>query len=273
MSDAIPTRGRGPLGTEANNPAMDKGTNARIQIRPRAPENNKRDFMHPGDFFSEVLYYPVTAMGAKIIRKTAEYTLGDKQGRQLLELWVSGTAPDEVTLDDDDWGEYMRKEPHLQEQIHKRLELDAYTFRDRLKASSGRIEIDYETSFHGQVGEKEGNVKYGGYFTGYQILHGSKKTDTLKDVQIIGKATVAWKGVSKTAYTVTYRNLQFIWNDIINVNPQYRMDRILANYSRWEKEFSSGGATPKDYTVHIKWNATEDVTINITTILPPYPNP
>jgi hypothetical protein len=267
MSDAVPTRGGGSLGTNTNNPLMDKGTSARRQNTSRVPEGTKADFMHPGDMFSEVLYYPVTAMGAKAIRKAAEYTMGDKQGRQLLELWLSGTAPDEVTLDDDDWGDYMRKEPNLKEQIHKKLEMDAYQVRERLKASAGRLDEDFEVSFHGEVGEKAGFIKYGGYFTGYQILHGSKKTDTLKDVQIIGKRTTVWRGTPGGAYAVTYHDLQFIWNDIINVNPQYKMDRILANYSRWEEEYT-GGAKPKDYSIHIKWKGTEPVTIEITTILP-----
>jgi hypothetical protein len=272
MSDANPTRGGGSLGTGTNNPVIDKGTLARTQNTPRVPEGSKPDFFHPGDLFSEVFAYPVAAIDAKIIRKGAEWTCGDKQGRYILELWLSGTAPDEITLDDDDWGEYMRKEPNLQEQIHKKLEVDAYALREQLKASPGRLEAPYESSFHGEVGEKKGYVKYGGYFTGYQLLHGSKKTDTLKDVQIIGKFTAVWQGPPGNAYTVTYQDLQFIWNDIINVNPQYKMDRILANYARWEKEYTSGGDRPKDYTIHIKWKATEPVTINVTTILLVYPN-
>lgn len=272
MSGGSPTRGRGPLGTEANSPVIDKGTTAKVQNRPAAPENSKTDFMHPGDFFSEVLFYPVTATGAKIIRKAAEWKCGDDQGNQLLELWLSGNAPDEVTLDDDDWGAYMRAETHLQEQIQKQLQHDAFTFRDRFKMGTKKIDFDYESSFHGQVGEKSGFVKYGGYFTGYQILHGSKKTDTLKDVQIIAKVTVEWKGPAQIPYTVTYNNLQFIWNDIINVNPQYKMDKILATYSRWEKEYTSGGSPPKDYIVHIKWKATDPVAINVTTVLPVYQN-
>jgi hypothetical protein len=271
MSDGNPTRGRGSLGTEANNPAMDAGTSAKIQHTPNAPIDSQGDALHPGDFFSEVLYYPVTATGAKIARKAAEYTFGDEQGRLLLEMWLSGTAPDEVTMVDEDlWGDYMRGEPHLQEQIHKQLEHDAYLMRDRLKASPGRLEFNYEASFHGQVGKTGGTLKNGGYFTGYEILHGSKKTETLKDVQIIAKAVVEWKPKSRIAYTVTYRKPQFIWNDIINVNPKYKMDKILAGYSRWEKEYTSGGPQPKDFTVHIIWNAVEDMVIDVDTILPEF---
>ena len=269
MSDSVPTRGRGPVGTDANSPVLDKGTTAKLLNRPSAPENSKPDFMHPGDFFSEVLYYPITATGAKIIRKAVEWGAGDEQGNQLLELWLSGTAPDEVTLDDDSWGDYMRKEPNLQKEIQNQLKQDAYSFINRFKMGTKKIEFDYEASFHGEVGEKAGYVKYGGYFTGYQILHGSKKTDTLKDVQILAKVTVEWKGAAPLPYTVTYKDLQFMWDDIINVNPKYKMDKILANYSRWEKEFTSGGPPPKDYSVHIKWKGTDPVTFSVNTSAPP----
>jgi hypothetical protein len=115
------------------------------------------------------------------------------------------------------------------------------------------LEDDYKSSFHGQIGGKEDTFKYGGYFTGYQISHGSKTT--AKDVQIKRKVAAIWKGTPGSAYAVTYRDLQFIWNDIINVNPKYKMDSSLANYAKWEKEYTSGGPRPRDYTLHIKWES------------------
>jgi hypothetical protein len=266
MSDTNAHRGPGPIGTGGNSPGIDAGTNARTTHKSPTPAGNEPDF------FTEVFYYPVTAWGAKILRKGAQYSFGDEQGRYLLELWLSGGAPAAVTLDGEEWGQYMRAEPDLQEQIHHKLRVDAYAMRERLTASSGQLGGDYTASFHGEIGRKShtGKAISGGYFTGYQILHGSKKTDTLNDVQIEGKFSAARSGASQDAYTVTYSELQFTWDDIINVNRGYRMDRVLAEYSRWEKEYTGGGAHPKDYVVHIKWRAAQPITIEVTSFLPEY---
>ena len=260
MSD--PKRGPGPLGTASNNPGIDAGTSARATHRSTEPHGTEPDF------FSEHLYYPVTASGAKILRKSAQYAFGDEQGRYLLELWLSGAAPAEVTLDGDDWGQYMRNEPDLQEQILRKLQVDAHAMRERLSDSGKRLEGDYASTFHGEVGRTShtGKAISGGYLTGYQILHGSN------DVQVVGKVTAVQSKASETAYTVTYSDLQFTWNDIINVNRGYKMDKVLANYARWEKEYTAGGGHPKDYAVHIKWTAPESVTIEVTGFLPEYPN-
>ena len=221
------------------------------------------------DWFKEDVYYPVGAQGYKLIRKTIGYAFGDKQGRELLEFWLSGKAADEVTLDSEDWGDYMRAEPDLQKQIYKKLESDAYAMRERLNQSSGRLEGAYECSFHGEVSKKSisGNQIDGGYLTGYQILHGSKKTDTLRDVEITGQFTAVRSGGVNTPCTVTYEKLHFVWNDIINVNVHYKTDRIFADYANWENRYTANPA-PKDYTLHIKWEAKEPIIIKVTDWLP-----
>jgi hypothetical protein len=204
----------------------------------------------------------------------AEYTFGDKQGRYLLELWLSGSAPDEVVLDSDDWGDYMRAEPDLQKQIYSRLLSDAYAKRAQLSESrEGHIGGAYQASFHGEVGRKSftGKEISGGYLTGYQILHGSKKNETLKDVQIIGKFTAAWTGATgnPAPYQVVFEDLQFVWDDIINVNPHYKADLLFANYAKSENRYTSR-PKPKDYVLHIKWKADKPVTINVTDWLPAF---
>lgn len=266
MSD--PKRSPGPLGTDGNNPGIDHGTSARTMHRSPEPLGAEPDF------FSEVFYYPVTATGAKVLRKGAQYAMGDAQGRYLLELWLSGAAPAEVTLDGEDWGQYMRDEPDLQEQILHKLTTDAHAMRDQLFGSGSQIEGDYNAVFHGEVGRTShtGKAISGGYFTGYQILHGSKKTGTLNDVQITGRFKAVQTKGSDTAYSVTYSDLQFTWDDIINVNKSYNMDGILAKYAKWEKQYTSGGPHPKDYTIHIKWRAAEPVTIQVTGFLTEFPN-
>lgn len=248
--------GDGPLGTYNNSPRIDSGTSARIAHAPRSPEGTS--------FFDEVLYYPVTAWGAKVTRKSLQYTFGDAQGRYLLELWLSGTAPSEVTLDDAEWGDYMRKEPDLQAEILHQLTLDANALYPQLSASGGTLEGEYHTTFHGEVGRisHTGKAISGGYFTGYQILHGSVKNARLNDVQIDARFTAVRSPDSQTVYNVTYSDLHFTWDDLIDVNRSYGMDSILAKYARWEKDYTTGGAHPQDYAVHIKWTA-DPVTIEV----------
>jgi hypothetical protein len=235
MSDA--KGGPGPLGTHGNSPGIDTGTSARMMHRAPEPHGTEPDFL------SEVFYYPVTATGAKLLRKGAQYAFGDAQGRYLLELWLSGAAPAEVTLDDADWGQYMRNEPDLQEQILNKLKTDAWAMRDRLAENAGKLEGDYQSTFHGEVGRTShtGKAISGGYFTGYQILHGSKKTDTLNDVQVEGRFTAVQKGSDQ--------------------------------YARWEKQYTGGsGGHPRDYAVHNKWSAAEPVIIEVGGALSEFQN-
>jgi hypothetical protein len=268
MSDKPGSRGPGSLGTPTNSPVIDSGTSARTQNKPNVPQGTKER-----DWFKEDVYYPLGARGYRTIRWGAEIVFGDPQGIQLLELWLSGRAPDEVTLDSDDWGDYMRAEPDLQEQIFKKLEIDAHAMWGNVKQSSGRLQGGYESSFHGEVGRKSftGKSIDGGYLTGYQILHGSTKTDTLKDVQIIGQFTAVRSGAAGSPYTVTYEKLHFVWNDIIDVNARYKADKVLANYAKWENKYT-GKPVPKDYTLHIKWEAKEPTTIKVDTPLRVFPN-
>ena len=257
MSDPQKFGGQGPLGTHSNAPATDRGTSSLTRNMPRTPVG---DNLHPGDAFSEVFYYPVTAAAAKLARKATQLAMGDKQGRQLLELWMSGAAPTEVTFADDEWGAYMRAEPHLAAQIQAKLQADAATLAIRAK-QSGAISELYRATFHGEVGNSSTTLEIGGYFTGYQVLHGSAKQGAAGDVQIEGAVTASAGAGPAAGAVVTFDNLRFVWNDVIDPNPKYKADSVLANYAAWEKEYTTGGPKPRNYVVHIKWSAKAPVTI------------
>jgi hypothetical protein len=141
MGDRPDTRGPGPLGTPTNSPAIDAGTSALTGM----PVMN---------WYNENVNLPIGAHELRAIRKGVTFFPSDKQGREILDLWLSGTAPDEVTLDSDDWGDYMRAEPDLQEQIYKKLASDAPAIWEAMRQSSGRLQGRYESSFHGEVGRK-----------------------------------------------------------------------------------------------------------------------
>jgi hypothetical protein len=117
----------------------------------------------------------------------------------------------------------------------------------------------------------EDKVQNGGYFTGYELLHGSKRTDTLKDVQIIGQFRAVRSDMTAGSpyavaygmpYIVTYENLHFVWNDIVNPNEKYADDTFYANYAKVENKYT-GRPAPKDYILHITWEAKETTSIAV----------
>lgn len=262
MDDAG-TGGPGSLGTPQNNPIPDAGTSASTTHRPSRPHDGGKP-----DGYVDTL----STVGAPIFkaaRKAVAAARGDDQGTQLLNLWMSGAAPDEVTLDSESWGNYMRAEPDLAKQIQRKLEGDAWSadMRAKVDSSSGVVNSDYSGTFHGQVGNKSpmGTPISGGYFTGYELLHGSNRS--VGDVQIRGKFK-ATRVTAATAdklseYNVTFSDLEFAWNDIMDANGSYSGDPPLKRYAEWENKYT-GNPEPKDYIVHIKWEAKESVTIRVT---------
>lgn len=263
MSDDAGTNGRGPLGSQQNSPVSDTDTMASTRHRANRPRGTE----HRDPYIDTVS--PFGAPVFKAARKIVALARGDDQGTELLNLWMSGTAPDEVTLDSDSWGDYMRAEPDLAKQIRVQLENDAWSTLMRVKvdSSAGSVQGDCRVTFHGQVGNKSpmGTPISGGYFTGYELLHGSNRT--VGDVQIKGKfkadrVTPASEG-NLSEYTVTYSDLEFVWNDILDANGSYSGDPPLKRYARWENKYT-GQPEPKDYTVHIKWKGKEPITISVS---------
>jgi hypothetical protein len=265
----------GPLGSPTNNPIPDAGTSPITQHRPSVPRNgNSGSGLSKGDRFSEKLYFPVTAFMATGYRKALFGILSDTQGRYILETWLAGMT-DEVTLASDGWGDYMRAEPDLQDQIYAKLKADADDYRKNAQP----VRKDYYGRFHGDIGHHglTGGPN-GGYLTGYQLLHGSKHCYTrmtvtgvrevkisegnetmpkLRDVEIIGKVNAGGN-----PYKVTFEHLRFIWNDIINPNSSYEGDNILARYGAFENRYT-GHIPPRDYVVHITWEDSEAVTFGL----------
>jgi hypothetical protein len=257
------TNGQGPVGTPQNTPLGDQGTTPLIGNRVNRPHGTGKP-----DRYIDTLS-PFGASVLKAARKMVALARGDAQGDELLNLWMSGTAPDEVTLDSASWGDYMRAEPDLAKQIRRQLENDAWSnvMRAKVDSSFGTVQDDYHGTFHGQVGNKSpmGTPISGGYFTGYELLHGSNRT--VGDVQITGKLKAVRVTPSSdeklSEYNVTFSDLEFVWNDIMDSNGSYSGDPTLKRYAQWENKYT-GLPDPADYTVHIKWKATESITISVT---------
>ena len=196
----------------------------------------------------------------------------DEFGKQLFGLWLSGTAPKDVTFDDPKWAAYMAANQSLSAQIDKHLIEFAEFYRDfhapmtparhpqlqkrnpaqRCGPAMAPMNVPhqrYHTRFHAEIGGPDGS-----YFTGYDQLHGSDRNARFPDgsggdFEIEGMMHVTQLG-SKIEFT--FRNNQMTFNDKVNPNAKYNMDVLLATFARNMKA-SLGGPPPKEYNVHIRW--------------------
>ena len=193
----------------------------------------------------------------------------DPQGWQLFSCWVFGLVPKgrdalgELVLDDEEWGNYMRKNQDLSDQINNELR----SLAGRIAATGfgetrDAIQSNVTLKFHAEVGGPGG-----GFRTGYQILHGCN--DTVGGLGVTGTSRAQRRWLPKPGppyqrWEVTFDNLRYVWNDIEDHNTRYAPDivfndlfRMLANI--W------GGVEPQDYIVRIKWTPQVPVsfTINI----------
>jgi hypothetical protein len=253
MSDPtkINTQGRGPFGSRSNNPSVDRDTLIRQQSQPAKIQCD-------------------SARGFTI---TAELTIGaarlvmDEYAREIFDLWFNGKAPDEVTFDNDRWSDYMSAEERLPGQINDQLTTHAEQLRDQVDKSSGRLQESFDLTFHAEVGKE-----VGGNRTGYNVLHGSNKE--AGDFVITGRFTAVRSGPAGGAYVVTYDNLEYTFNDIVDINKKYSSDVTLGRMARNMAVCLKTGP-PKDYTLHIKWQAGQPIKISVkagTTGLKQFPN-
>ena len=204
-----------------------------------------------------------TTVASSILKGLAEL-LQDPQGWQLFSTWASGTVPKdgddlgELILDDDDWADYMRKAPGLSDQINNKLGDFAGGVRAKMAmedrdALQGPVKI----KFHAEVGGK-----YGGYLTGYQILHGTN--EDVGGLSITGtyRAQRTRKS-SSFSYVVTFENLEYVWNDIEDHQSQYALDIAFDDYFKMLSVMGWGVPEPQDYIVHIKWNPEAPVSVAV----------
>jgi hypothetical protein len=170
----------------------------------------------------------------------------DDYAEEIFHLWASGTAPSEVVFDNARWSEYMQKDENLDSQIAAELEKLAGELRAEVDLNNGNIDRKFLHQFHAFVGKK-----YGGYRSGYTLLHGSNRT--VGDMQISGGIVVNRNGKAGDAYIVEFKDLNFQFNDIIDVNFKYGSDaafgRAFQNVSK-----ALDKPLPKDYVLRIKWS-------------------
>jgi hypothetical protein len=139
----------------------------------------------------------------------------------LLGRWLNGSGK-AVYISGGAWGEYMKKNDLLTDQVFSILNQDASQ-----RQKSG----DYNLTTHAEIEN--------GYGTGYEMLHGTNRD--VGDFQIAGNAD--YQG-NRVVY-----NLTFTWNDKIDPNFTYGGDKTASDLLH---KFYD----PKDYDIHITWTET-----------------
>jgi hypothetical protein len=174
-----------------------------------------------GEYTTEkVVYYGgSTTYQRSTQNQDAQQGIFDERGKELFDHWLGGTGKT-LNFLNGVWGDYMKKNGSLANQIYSALTKDANS-----RTASGRIDL----RFHAELAEND-------YQTGYGMLHGTDRT--VGDFQIWGDARLNAEG------SVSY-DLLFIWNDKINPNSNYIMDTILSG--------ALAPFSPKDYDIHIAW--------------------
>jgi hypothetical protein len=184
----------------------------------------------------------------------------DEYAREIFDLWFGGKAPAEVTFDSPRWAAYMRAEPRLAQQIQTELAVYADLLRNEIESSSSsRLARPFTRVFHAEVGSD-----VGGYKTGYDVLHGSN--GAAGDFVISGQAIAVSSGPNGAACLVTYTNLQFVFNDIVDANRKYNSDSMGLNVAK-NLATALHAPQPKDYMLRIKWAATAPVVIPVPPVV------
>jgi hypothetical protein len=185
----------------------------------------------------------------------------DEYAREIFDLWFSGKAPPVVTFDNEKWAAYMRAEPRVMQQVFPKLQMHARSLQSaaRWSASISTFSFFELPPFHLEVGSDAG-----GYFVGYNVLHGTDKS--AGDFKVSGKYRVGQvPGPVRAApgtFSVTYEDLQFEFCDMVDINSKWKADEMAGALAQ-AMAGSLGGPAPKDYELHIKWRHAAPVSVSI----------
>lgn len=150
--------------------------------------------------------------------------LFDARGQELLSHWLSGSGKD-LVLDNEAWQDYMKENDILNDEI----------IRNAFEIASG-MSIDKKKKTSAESGNYHVDIE-DGYFTGYQMLHGTN----FFSYGVVGK-------YDKKTDSYTF-NFNLKWFDTIDPNHSYPLDSALND--ALNKVYS-----PVDYNVAIKWKQT-----------------
>src|SRR2546423_464736 len=144
--------GRGPLGGHTRSPIIDCDTMGRHLSEANGPAC--------GVEFEASARAMLISVRSKM----------DDYAEEIFDLWFLGDSGGEVTFDNPKWAKYMREEERLEEQIQEHLADYGEAIRDEVDANPIPYQKSFKLRFHAEVGSESG-----GYFKGYNVLHGSNK--------------------------------------------------------------------------------------------------
>ena len=149
----------------------------------------------------------------------------DWAGRAILYHWLFGNGTDYI-VDDKRWGDYMRANVLLNQQI-------------------AAIVSEYETTFTSgtTIGidvTKKAEIENGESIIGYQYLHGTNAD--AGGLHVSGN-------ISKNKYNDISYTLSCTWNDMIDLNYKYTSDRKKVEFAK-----KIPFANPQDYYISITWS-------------------
>jgi len=152
-------------------------------------------------------------------------SVSDKQGREILHHYLHGKGQDFIKDNDQEWTEYMEKNPILIEKV-----------RNIVHGYYNQAKYGETTSFNKTMHME---IENGELAIGYQFLHGTKAT--VGGFNITGTIEKDASGEATIAFIYT-------WNDIMNPNPKYISDKIKARIAK-----DIQGAEPTEYYLRISW--------------------
>lgn len=277
----------GPLGGPTNLQEVDDGTMIRQPSKPPGTRGSTPggDFGSPGTSFKQGLTcgVPTALLNPALYENYWALYLTlkarmDKFGWQIFDHWLRGTG-NEVSIDElrgdnsreaaanaREWAEYMRAarelDPHVERSLARHAAEFARTREADLKTHS--LQEEFYAKFHGEVGGP-----YGGYFTGYDLLHGTNST--VGDFEVTGRLAAEAEEPPKSGYHFSYQELAFTFNDIADMNLKYGAD-VVGGAVVTPMAMALFCRTPQDYTLHIRWQADYELEFSeVKPGLPPSP--
>jgi hypothetical protein len=185
----------------------------------------------------------------------------DEYAREIFDLWFEGKAPPVVTFENEKWETYMRAEPRVVPQVTAQLEKHAKSLQSAARWSASMPSFSFFDlqPFHLEVGSESG-----GYFVGYNVLHGTDKG--AGDFKVSGTYRVGPVPgpvrATPGSFTVTYQDLKFDFGDMVDINRRWKADELAGELAS-ALAAVSGGAQPRDYELHIKWKHDKPIIITV----------
>ncbi|MGL5010727.1 MAG: hypothetical protein ACRC6I_12660 [Paracoccaceae bacterium] len=198
-------------------------------------------------------------VGKKMALEGLMYRM-DPQGRELFENWLYGRVAksDTLLLNSPEWQAYINADTSHRIGLGKRLVEVAKAQAGKLTRSNWqpRDEVFTTDGFRAYFGKKGG-----GYWRGYEQLHGSNAW--VGGMQVKRGELRAIDGPGASSYTVTFRNLDLEFNDITDPAHGNPADSAAAGFFYGLADALEIGP-PKSYATCIQWRSDLVATITLS---------